>query len=333
MQSCPEEVKPKLWYRYVDDILEVAKKDKVIELTDHLNSITPSIQFTVKVEDSDPKDHKHLPVFDLDIKRSEDGSTKFSVYQKTTHTDQYLNFSSHHPIHQKLGVIRTLYDRAVSLTTSEEDKKAELKKINGALRLCGYLDWTFEKVLKQINNRDDNKKKKKKDQAQKDEKKPANKLVILPYIKEFTEKAARVFRKYNRSVAMKPTNTLGQSLFKLKDNSKKADCIYKIECNDCEACYIGESSSPLYVRLEEHQTESDKVSQKHFTQARKESESTTTKKSAIAEHVARTNHSINWSEASAIEHNYTMRGIKEAIHIRSTPGNMNCPSGERLPHL
>ena len=55
----------------------------------------------------------------------EDGSIKLKVYRKPTHTDQYLSFSSNHPIEHKLGVIRTLYNRAETIVTTPEDRTAE----------------------------------------------------------------------------------------------------------------------------------------------------------------------------------------------------------------
>ena len=33
---------------------------------------------------------------------------KSTVYREVTHTDQYLNFASQQPTHQKLGVVRPL---------------------------------------------------------------------------------------------------------------------------------------------------------------------------------------------------------------------------------
>ena len=47
----------------------------------------------------------------------EDGTIKLLVYRKKTHTDQYLNFSSHHPLDKKLGVIKTLLDRRNNIVT------------------------------------------------------------------------------------------------------------------------------------------------------------------------------------------------------------------------
>ena len=109
IESAPPECKPRIWKRYVDDVLAVVQKGQEERLRDHLNTIddTNSIKFTheEEVEGS-------IPFLDTLLTRKDDGNIKFAVYRKKTHTDQYLNFGSHHPLHQKLGVIRTLLDRS-----------------------------------------------------------------------------------------------------------------------------------------------------------------------------------------------------------------------------
>ena len=52
LNTAPEDLKPKLWKRYVDDILEVVKKGSVEKLTDFLNGLDDSnnIKFTYEVE-------------------------------------------------------------------------------------------------------------------------------------------------------------------------------------------------------------------------------------------------------------------------------------------
>ena len=108
MATAPISCRPRLWKRYVDDILEIVNKDQVDNLTDHLNQTdhTDSIKFTYEKESNNS-----IPFLDTLIVRRPDGTVKLLVYRKATSTDQYLNLSSHHSIHHKLGVVRTLLDR------------------------------------------------------------------------------------------------------------------------------------------------------------------------------------------------------------------------------
>ena len=156
--NAPVACRPKLWKRYVDDVLEIIPKDSTQTLTDHLNTVDPtnSIKFTHEEEVNG-----QLPFLDTLITRKEDGSVKLSVYRKKTHTDQYLNFASQHPLHQKLGVVRTLMDRKNAIVTEEDDKKQEEDTIRNALKQYGYPNWTMEKVKKDMEANTAKKKSKK----------------------------------------------------------------------------------------------------------------------------------------------------------------------------
>ena len=83
--------------------MEIVKKGFEQQLRAHLNNIdtTGNIKFTYEEESEGS-----LPFLDTLMVRKEDGTIKLIVYQKKTHTDQYLNFSSHHRLHQKLVVIK-----------------------------------------------------------------------------------------------------------------------------------------------------------------------------------------------------------------------------------
>jgi len=77
--------------------------------------------------------------------RKEVGTVKRLVYRKKTHTDYYLNFSSHYPLHQKLGVIKTLVDRCKNIITEPKNRRKEEEHTTRALQQCGYLTWTIRK--------------------------------------------------------------------------------------------------------------------------------------------------------------------------------------------
>ena len=114
--TAPVNCRPRLWKRFVDDTLEMIKGGSVTQLTEHLNSVdsTGSIRFTYEEETEG-----QIPFLDTLLIRKKDGNVKLLVYWKKTHTDQYLNFMSHHPLHQKLGVIMTLFNRCDNVVTEE----------------------------------------------------------------------------------------------------------------------------------------------------------------------------------------------------------------------
>ena len=57
-------VKPFFWKRYVDDVISAVSGNEAERLLSHLNSVEPSIQFTLERE----KD-RHLPLLDLNVSR------------------------------------------------------------------------------------------------------------------------------------------------------------------------------------------------------------------------------------------------------------------------
>ena len=97
----------------------------------HLNQTGPadSIKFRYEKEQDGS-----IPFLDTLIIRKPDGSIKLLINLKATHTDFYLNFSSHHPINHKLVVVRTLLDYSNSVITDPKDRELEAENIKVALK-------------------------------------------------------------------------------------------------------------------------------------------------------------------------------------------------------
>ena len=115
---------PSLWWRYADGVYAIMEKTEVELFHDYLNTISTSIKFTKELEKSG-----QLAFLDVSVQQMEDGSLATSVYRKPTHTDRYLQYSSHHPVNQKVSVAHTLFSRAISITSNNEKKIEEFHQI------------------------------------------------------------------------------------------------------------------------------------------------------------------------------------------------------------
>ena len=122
------ETPPRFWKWYVDDTCTALPSHCINEFLDQLNSVEPSIQFTVEVE-SDGR----LPFLDVLLEHKEDGSISTTVYRKPTHTDRYLDFSSHN-----IAVVKTLHSRAEAISSSVVHKDSEVRHTRRALGTNGY---------------------------------------------------------------------------------------------------------------------------------------------------------------------------------------------------
>ena len=311
--TAPLNCKPRLFKRYVDDILEIVQRGTEKDLTDHLNQVddTGNLKFTFETEEDG-----RIPFLDTLIVRKPDKSVKLLIYRKPTLTDQYLNFKSAHPLHHKLGVIRTLLDRKERVVTEPDDKIAEEQHIKTALKVCGYPQWSFDKV-KQLK---DNPKPKTKAKTTTDQRSRA--YVTLPYIKGTTERVQRILRAHNISSTVKPHTNLRNMLVHTKDKldiKDKVDVVYEIPCESCTKTYVGETCRKFETRRDEHKKETDKkmASQKYTRASRKQSFDMEFK-SAVAEHAVTQNHVINWDASKILARdNYrTTRQIRESIWIR-----------------
>ena len=134
----------RFWCRYVDDTFVIHKEANKQGFLQHINSVDPAIRFTVE----DNKEDGSIPFLDTIVKAEVDGSLSITVYSKPTHTDQYLQWDSHHHLSAKFSVIQTLSHRASTVCSNPELLQKEKDHLRKALTKCKYPKWALDKVEK-----------------------------------------------------------------------------------------------------------------------------------------------------------------------------------------
>ena len=96
------------------------------------------------------------------------------------------------------------------------------------------------------------------------------------------------------------------------------DLVYDIPCAVCSKNYVGETQRKFKTRKGEHK--------KAVARLQKE-------KSALADHVIKTNHDIAWDEATILRtnNNWRQRKILEAWEINCAKDPLNRDDGALLP--
>ncbi|XP_077976215.1 uncharacterized protein LOC144432061 [Styela clava] len=163
---------PRIWERYVDDTFNIIKEEFCDAFHDHINTIEPSIKFTIEKEVNGT-----VAFLDVQIQREGNGELTTDIFRKKTHTNRYLNFNSSHPLNHKRSVVSSLMNRAKTLISDETKQKQELNFIKKTLRQNGYPTRMFRN---HVNF-----------QKLPDKPKPISSTTI-PYVQELSEKIRRI---------------------------------------------------------------------------------------------------------------------------------------------
>ena len=74
------------------------------------------------------------------------------VYRKPTHTDQYLDYSSHNQTSCKESVVSSLFNGAYSIITNKDDLHKENAGIKHVLKENQYQESIISKIFQRITN-------------------------------------------------------------------------------------------------------------------------------------------------------------------------------------
>ena len=287
---------PLKWDRYVDDIIVLFKNDTDVELVlNKLNNLVPSIQFTLESENN-----CKLPFLDVLIHRN-DRQFKFKIYRKPTNINSFIhNFSEHEEI-IKQSSFRYMFLRALRIV-SPEYLNEEISLIYSIGYKHSYskifLDRCYYLARKSYYNIEIN------------DRNLTQNILCLPFHSIF-KSLPNLLKHLNIKVVFKYTNNVQDLLIKNGPINKQG-VIYKIDCNNCEKQYIGQTGRHLNIRLKEHKYAIDCKNSNN----------------SLFNHYLNTGHSINLENANIILYcnSYHERILLESYFIKTT-NNFNSHPG------
>ena len=251
LSNCPNDFKPILYKRYVDDSFLLFKDEShIAKFQEYLNSQHPNIKFTVERENNGS-----LPFLDVNVSRA-NNSFVTNVFRKKTFTGLGMNFESSIPIDYKRNIIVCLVMRAYNICSNYFKFTNELQFLRNYFLANGFPISFIEKNIRITLNRIFVK-----------IERPSTVSRKILYLKvpfygvhsySLKRKLSQLFKKFYPQIQLRVILTNGNTmsnLFKFKDRLPKMLCsgiVYKYSCGDCNATYVGKSQRHLKTRVSEH---------------------------------------------------------------------------------
>ncbi|EFN61751.1 hypothetical protein EAG_05118, partial [Camponotus floridanus] len=135
----------------------------------------------------------------------------------------------------------------------------------------------------------------------------------VPFLLLLTNKLENILKDTNTKLSYFSLNKLNSIVKAHKDAIPKfanTNVIYKIECDNCDASYVGQTGRKLITRINEH---------------RKNINYNTRSQSVITEHKLNYNHEFKWNEVKILDKEtfYNKRIISEMLFIKRQTNSLN----------
>jgi len=241
-----QNILPRVWIRYVDDVVAVVKNENIMEILETLNCQYESIKFTYEKEENG-----RLPFLDLELQRV-GNKIEFGIFHKPTSTKRTITSDSNCPIQHKLAAYHSMAHRLVRLPLSITNYKNEYEYIKETANLNGFSVEVVDKIIYQ------HAKKVKKWNlstlfAQNIEK-DTRQRVSMVFAPQITNKLKKVFSEHDLDIVhrsdQKLSNLLGSTKDKIPNLEKSG--IYSVQCGDCGKTYYGQTRRSVQERFKEH---------------------------------------------------------------------------------
>ncbi|MEL7308687.1 MAG: hypothetical protein AAGK05_13000, partial [Pseudomonadota bacterium] len=304
-----------IWKRYIDDVFLVYKDLRSSEILEQCNDVHPNICFTFEAPVNG-----ELPYLDVKLKIGDKGN-KFvtTLYQKPCHSNAVIPWSSHHPRHVKINILKNDIQRAIRNGSDIDLQKEGVKHITSRYSANGYPTRLIRRTLYNARHHENS--------AETKVCKNNRVFISLPFL---NDNAVREIKKTLHKCELSEhvgisfkSNTMSSILRKKEQfccncvfcdkNTDKGNCrsknvVYKIMCALCDSFYIGETSRTMRSRLREHLGVNTSNIYDHLTKAH---------------HVRPDVEHITWSVLHFGVSNYDVRRRVETSEIRSKRPSLN----------
>jgi len=250
LDDCPEDFKPVLYRRYIDDTFILFRHSThAHKFLDYLNQKHANINFTLETE------HENSLAF-LDCRVTRSGS-KFetSVYRKDTFSGQGLSFFSFCSFNFKLNSVRSLLSRGYNVCSSFINIHSEFEFLKTFFHQNGFpiglITTNIKKFLAKRYS--------------------SNNFITVPkenfYFtmpfygpqsdklrKDLYDVLSKSFTHVNFNIVLVNNFRIG-NFFRYKDSlppAMQASLVYKYRCAHCASEYIGSTTRTLHTRVAEH---------------------------------------------------------------------------------
>lgn len=290
-----------LYKRYVDDII-IALPINEINSTLHIfNSYHPNLKFTIEHEINNS-----IAFLDLYLTR-ENNKITTNWYRKPTWSGRLINFFSHHPFRQKIGIIYMLVDRAIKLS-NEKHWSNNIKLIKDTLLANQYPpDLINKKISERLNTI------KSTGSNTTTTNFDITRIMNFPYVEKIHQPLFRLLKTHEINLVNNNKHNIHTITGSTKDKIPKLlkpNVIYSIPCKNCPGTYIGQTKRYLKTRIQEHKNSLNHLQSDH---------------TALTRHVKNTKHTFDFEKTKILDTEpfYKKRLIKEMTNIKLDKNSVN----------
>ncbi|XP_071582148.1 uncharacterized protein [Temnothorax nylanderi] len=303
---------PPFYTRYVDDIAMAVPSTSCAHTLEIFNAFHPRLQFTMEIGVDD-----RLNFLEVTIIRSKN-HLLFDWFHKPTFSGRYLNFFSQHPFCQKKGTVISLIDRVFRLSHPQFQQKNMELIVGILIKNCYPLEFIFKIMHERLKYIFETLHETEKEKC------VGKDIFTIPYVLTLTEKYKNITKDLKVKLSYFSMNKLNKFIRVHKDplpNSSMRNIVYKINCKDCDASYVGQTGRQLQTRVKEHES-----------QIRRSGGGN----SVVTEHRVECNHDFDWNDVKILDKEMLLnkRLLSEMIYIKRQRNGINLQTDtENLPDL